>query len=287
MLKKLINHSREGIVKRERLTSEDKISKDTEFYMLGMKPNTSRIMVKFFYRKKYADVLWNLVQFQEDLQVTEKVKYISLEQIKENLKVPKSNSEKINSALLAKMFEAAVYGTCYPVALLENMVRRVKTDREIEINSVRVGVIKACLNRNYKKEVFGVALDKNNTNPAYLCGRLFAVLEKIQEAASGKEKLNRTIKDAYFASASSKPGIIFPKLLKLAQNHLSKLENPVYYNKLLGEIMDKLGGEFPETLLLQDQGRFIIGYYQQNQNFYVKSEKKNDETNIMEKEGEV
>ena len=36
--------------------------------------------------------------------------------------------------------------------------------------------------------------------------------------------------------------------------------------------MDKLNGEFPETLLLQDQGRFIIGYYQQYQSFFEKKE---------------
>ena len=117
-----------------------------------------------------------------------------------------------------------------------------------------------------------MALDKENCGQAYVCGRLFAVLEKLQRDASGT-KLNRTIKDAYFASAAAKPAMIFPKLIKLAQNHLNKVSSPSYYNILLGEIMDKLKGEFPETLLLQDQGRFIIGYYQQYQNFFEKKEK--------------
>ena len=35
-----------------------------------------------------------------------------------------------------------------------------------------------------------------------------------------------------------------------------------------------LQGEFPDTLLLADQGKFIIGYYQQRQRFF---EKKNTE----------
>lgn len=85
--------------------------------------------------------------------------------------------------------------------------------------------------------------------------------------------MNRTIKDAYFASASAKPAIVFPKLIKLAQNHLTKVKSPGFYNRLIGEIMDKLIGDFPETLLLQDQGRFIIGYYQQYQSFFEKNEK--------------
>ena len=174
-----------------------------------------------------------------------------------------------------------MYGTAYPVSLLEHVVRRVKTDSDMKIDDVRAGVIKACINRNLriagKEEEIKMALDKENCSPAYLCGRLFAVLEKLQQEASGNS-LNRTIKDAYFASAASRPVLVFPKLLRLAQNHLNKAKNPVYYNILIGEIMDKIQGEFPGTLLLADQGKFIIGYYQQYQNFFVKNPEKEAET---------
>ena len=119
-----------------------------------------------------------------------------------------------------------------------------------------------------------MALDKENTNQAYLCGRLFAVLQKIQENAAGGAKLNRTIKDSYFASAASKPALVFPKLLSLSQNHLKKLSEgkAVYFNRLVEEIIGNLSGEFPDTLLLTEQGKFMIGYYQQDQDFYKKAE---------------
>ena len=120
-----------------------------------------------------------------------------------------------------------------------------------------------------------MALDKENQNPAYLCGRLFAVLERLQQAASSTQ-LNRTIKDAYFASASAKPAIVFPKLMRLAQNHLAKTKSAVYYNILIGEILDKLDGEFPDWLTLTEQGKFIIGYYQQTQSFFAKQQDKNN-----------
>lgn len=116
-----------------------------------------------------------------------------------------------------------------------------------------------------------MALDKENRNSAYLCGRLFAVLEKLQQDASGNS-LNRTIKDAYFASAASKPATIFPKLLKLAQNHLKKSKNPVFYNRLIQEVVDQIDGGFPEILPLVEQGKFMIGYYQQYQSFFVKND---------------
>lgn len=42
--------------------------------------------------------------------------------------------------------------------------------------------------------------------------------------------------------------------------------------------MNQLEGEFPQTLSLDDQGRFIIGYYQMNQKLWTsKEETKEDE----------
>lgn len=284
MLREVLQSSRKGKITVERLQSLDIIDSDVDFYMLGLKPNSSRLSVKFIYCRRYADVLWNIARFQNDLQVTEELRPVSIGQIKRELISPKSSSEKINPALLTKLFEAVLYGTPYPVSLLNTVVQRVNIDSDKDINRIRAGIIKACLNRNYKKEEFGVALDKENYGQAYLCGRLFAVLEKLQQDAS-KNALNRTIKDAYFASASSKPAIVFPKLLRLAQNHLGKVEKPtvVFYSKLIGEIMDNIDGEFPETLLLQDQGRFVIGYYQQMQTLFTKN--KNTENEKTEENG--
>ena len=141
--------------------------------------------------------------------------------------------------------------------------------KNIKLNDARAGIIKACLNRKYNKEEITMAWNEENKNPAYLCGGLFAIYEKIQQDSSGGN-LNRTIKDAYFASACSRPASVFPKLDKLAQNHLRKLSegSVVYYSKLLGAVMDKLDGSFPATLSLDDQGRFIVGYYQMYQKLY-------------------
>ena len=273
MLKNLMSDARKGSLMKERLDSLDDIDPDVDFYMLGLKPNSSRLSVKFIFKKKYADVLWNIARFQQDLQIAKELRPVYISSIKKELISPKSSNEKVNPALLAALFESVIHGKRYPAALLETMVRRVKTDSGKEkLNAVRAGVIKACINRNYSKEELKVALDLENHGQAYLCGRLFAVLEKLQQDASGNT-LNRTIKDAYFASASSKPALVFPKLIKLAQNHLNKVKYPVYYNKLIGEIVGHLNGEFPETLFLTDQGKFIIGYYQQYQSFFEKTEK--------------
>lgn len=275
MLQSIMTDAAEGKVVTSRLTNTCNIDPDVDFYMVGIKPNASRLSVKFIYRKKFGDILWNIAQHQKDMRMSKKIESIALWQIKKELISPKSKNENVSPALISKLLESIMYGTKYPSSLLETNIRRIKTDAGQKLNSIRVGIIKAYINRKKriynKEEEFKLALDKENKNQAYLCGRLFAVLEKLQQDISNNS-LNRTIKDSYFASASSKPAIVFPKLLKLAQNHLNKSKSATYYNILIGEIIDGLNGEFPDTLLLEDQGRFIIGYYQEYQNFFIKKE---------------
>ena len=271
MIKDLLSRgSQLGITEREVEDKFNDIDENVDFYIAGLKPNSSRLSVKFILRKRYGDILMNIARFQGEIQVKEPLKVVPLYWIKGEMVSPKSSNEKVNPDLMTKLFEAVMYNNRFPVALLETQIRRVKTDKYI--NDTRAGLIKAYLNRNEKEEI-KLALDYENRNQAYLCGRLFAVLEWLQKRALGD--LNTTIKDKYFASAAAKPATVFPKLLTLAQAHIKKLDgerNKVYYNKLIGQIINEINDEFPITLSLVDQGKFIIAYYQQNQDFFVKKE---------------
>lgn len=120
-----------------------------------------------------------------------------------------------------------------------------------------------------------MGLNEESTNVPYTLGRLFAVLEHIQQEAN--PGINATIKDKYFNSAASTPAHIFPSLIDLAQKHLRKLKNDgirISLNKQLGSIMEKLGEEFPNRLTLPEQGSFYLGYYHQTQKRYEKKEEK-------------
>lgn len=248
---------------------------NVEFYVAGFTPNSSRISQKFIFHDKFGRIFENVLKHQQDISFTEGQRQVSIERIKRELISPKSSKETVPPPLTAALFEAILKGTRYPDELLSTVITRVKTDSDeennhfIKLNDTRAGLIKGCINRKHNKEEIKMSLDLENKNQAYLCGRLFAVLEKIQQDASGGG-LNRTIKDSYFASACSKPSTVFPKLYKLSQNHIKKLSSPVFYNKLCGEILDGLDGKFPSTLSLDDQGRFIVGYAQQNKALYTK-----------------
>ncbi len=259
------------------------IDENVTFYVAGLAPNSSRIAQKFIYRDKYGKIFENAARHQLDMKIDGGERQISIGRMLYEMRSPKSRNETTPPPVIAAIFTAILNGTRYPDTLLETIVRRVKVDKSI--NCERAGIIKACINRNLRlneKEEIEVSLDKTNTNEAYLCGRLFAVLERIQTNALGN--LNRTIKDSYFASACSTPSLVFPKLISLAQNHLKKVKSQkealyIKYNKLIGEIIDMLGTEFPSTLSLQEQGRFMIGYYQQVQDFYKKNGKQENANN--------
>jgi len=164
----------------------------------------------------------------------------------------------------------------YPVTLLQAAVRRNRAEQYVPYP--RAALIKACLNRalrfnnqNNEKEIT-MYLDPDNMNIGYRLGRLFAVLEKIQiEANPG---LNATIRDRFFSAASSTPVTIFATLIRLSNHHLTKLEknSPGLFKirkQMLGDIICPIK-DFPAHLTLENQGRFALGYYHQNQDLWTK-----------------
>lgn len=252
------------------------VDNGVDFFVAGFTPNSSRICQKFMVRNKFGKIIDNVKQHQQDMVICDSNGEIPLWRINKELVSPNS-ATAISPALQSDMFQAILNGTNYPYTLLETVVRRVCTDSDtedngfIKINAVRAGLIKAFINRkariNGDKEEITMTLNPENTNPAYLCGRLFAVLEKIQLEAADV-KLNRTIKDVYFSSASSRPALIMPRLIDLSNYHIRNAEknnksNADKYLAIMKEIIDKLDGEFPSNLSLVDKGKFQIGYYQQ------------------------
>jgi CRISPR-associated protein Csd1 len=149
---------------------------------------------------------------------------------------------------------------------------------------MRAALLKACLNRFHRtypsteKEIT-VSLDPENRNAGYRLGRLFAVLEKIQEEAN--PGINATIRERFYGAASASPVAVFPQLLKLKNHHLAKLDNAgrkVNLERLLGEVFEGLAA-FPAHLAMDDQARFAIGYYHQRQALFTKTDKPNPTPN--------
>ena len=167
-------------------------------------------------------------------------------------------------------------GTPYPATLLSSAILRIKAEHEVTYP--RAKLIKAFINHNLKNErKLTVSLDKENTNVGHRLGRLFAVLEKIQEEAN--PGLNATIRDKFYASASSTPSAVYGNLMRLKNHHLGKLAQgrAIYFEKLLGEVVSEVPA-FPAHLSLDEQGQFAIGYYHQRQDFFTAKRDKADDS---------
>lgn len=244
----------------------------TRFYVLGLAPNAARIAVRFWHVKTVGELASNIRRHFDDLRIVhaphepEALSLFRLLVATATL----GKAENIPPNLSGDMMRSVIEGLPYPQTLLAGAIRRIRAEQEITYP--RAALIKACINRYSGKEELKVSLDENNMNTAYQLGRLFAVLERIQERAS--PGINATIRDRYYGAASSTPVTVFSTLFKLKNHHLAKLDNKgevVNYEKLLGQIIDGIDS-FPTYLNLSDQGRFAIGYYHQRQAFFTKSE---------------
>ena len=125
-------------------------------------------------------------------------------------------------------------------------------------------------------EVAQVKLNEATTYAPYVLGRLFAVLEGLQEAAN--PGINTTIRDRYFNSACCTPAVVFPTLIRLSQAHLKKLDIglAVHFQRQLQSLMGMMDESYPARLNLTDQGIFQLGYYHQTQARYQKKEDKSN-----------
>ena len=249
---------------------------NTDFYVLGVKANSSRLAVKIFEKNSFGNFVKNISRHIVDMRFEQSDKQMPVWQIASELKSPHSDDE--NPEIAAKLLVSVLKGTPYPSFMLDAAVKRCRTDHDIpakkfySVSRRRARIIRACLLRSsiINQGEYSM-LNENSTDTAYNLGRLFAVLEKTQTDALGD--INSTIKDKFFSSACATPYLVFPRLLKLTQSHLAKLDdgNRIYKDRLIQTILSAVDGEFPKALNTVKQGMFILGYYQQKEKLYEKS----------------
>lgn len=253
-------------------------NKDDKFFILGLAPNAARIAVIYWNEIPLREFAKVISQHFEDMAIIdtrkEKKPYIGLHSILGSVTLGGKSSDatpNLPDAVVKSIFQ----GLPYPASLFQSCIRRIRAEQSINI--VRAAIIKAYLNRlNNNNKKIDIMLDKENQNEGYLCGRLFAVLEKIQEDANGIH----TIRERYMNSASTTPAMVFATILNLSTHHLEKLNNgaQIFYEKLKQEIISKLNANgFPAHLDLQNQGRFFVGYYHQRQDLFMSKENKETE----------
>ena len=260
-------------------SGELRTDSDDKFYILGLAPNSARLAVTYWADIPLKEFAATICKHFDDMEVVDnrpdKKPYMSLRSILSAVTLGGKVADatpNLPDAIVKSIFQ----GVPYPQTLFASCIRRIRAESgdkdKNAIHITRAAIIKAYLNRmNDNQTRINVMLDKDNTNQGYLCGRLFAVLDKIQEEANNQH----SIRERYMNAASSTPAAVFSTILNLSNHHEENLKSEgrkIYFEKLKQEIFSKIDAEgFRAQLDLQDQGRFFIGYYHQRQDFFTKS----------------
>jgi CRISPR-associated protein Csd1 len=177
----------------------------------------------------------------------------------------------------SKLIDVALKGGKLPLDMLARVVRR--TLIEHDIPHARAALMKLILTTQLathshnpmitmKELNLDPSFENENDTMAYHCGRLLAHLEGIQKAALGD--INTTLIDRYYGAAANTPGKVFGELVKDAQAHLRKLRvtkpgtHEALQQRMEGIMVKFYSAEhFPNTLTMQQQSIFALGYYHQ------------------------
>ena len=259
---------------------------ENSFCILGLAPNSARLSVRFFVKDSFGAFASRISAHHQRMEIV-RPKYDPWETIplyamlRETVN-PNASSKDASPQMAGDVLRAILSGGLYPATLYQQVQLRIRAEHAITRG--KAAIIKAYLLRNTPEgerkaiisEVAQVKLNEETRYAPYVLGRMFAVLEGIQEAAN--PGINTTIRDRYFNSACCTPAVVFPVLVRLAQAHLKKLDGglSVHMNRQLQSLMGMLDEAYPGRLSLNDQGIFQLGYYHQRQKRYEKKEDRNN-----------
>lgn len=266
----------------EEITVNDIVlDKNKQFYILGLSPNAARLSVRFFYQNEFGEILKNFSEHYDRMEIVkpkwDNRQYLSVNAMIQETVNQNSKEKKPKANMVGVLMQSILSNGRYPESLYSNILLRIRCEQG-KVTRGRAAVIKAYLmkNKNILKEDDFVSLNEKTTDVGYVLGRIFAILEGIQESAN--PEINATIRDRYYNSASTTPSLVFPILIRLKNSHIRKLDGKkeaakVYYEKNLTDLMSKIN-EFPARLSLEQQGSFALGYYHQVQKRFEKKEDK-------------
>lgn len=251
------------------------------YYAMSLSGNGARIVVRDWLESTVPEVEQNIADWFTDLAIAEP----GGSGVKHDFKfgallygMVRAELSEMSPVLPTQLLHGALRGRSVPLphAALAAAVRRQQLDQENKLNPARLALIKACLlrspnsqtnNSQTKDKAMTECLNPESRDPSYLCGRLFAVFDRLQYLAQGG--VNAGVVERYYASASVTPALVMGRLFRNAQFHLAKTEGGVAtnVNKDFETIASALGNQFPAALDLEGQGRFALGYYHQKADY--------------------
>ena len=288
-VKRLIDSVASG---KNKLASQTKAN---QFYSCTLSGAAARIAIRDWIEISLDDYRQNIAKWFREIGIRAygEIRYTPLYALAKaghNI----SENDPTNSRVATQLWNAALKGSSPPLWILSSVLKRIRFVEKTKdgqtkesITLERAALIRFILNRNNKNGGYMIKEqnDPDDISKAIVCGKIFAVMEGIQRAAQGKD-LNAGIRERFFSFASTTPAPAFGRLMKLTQNHISKLkhEKPglaVVLDRQLQELCSLLNG-FPAIFSLEEQGQFALGYYHQKQQDYDNAKNNKELQPILE-----
>ena len=239
------------------------------FYSCTLSSAAARIAVRDWTAISLDEYKRNIADWFRDIEIQDgkgTTLYSPLRFLVNATQRDKKPGEKQKSDLNSKarigslLWNAAIKGRKYklPTEVLQYVLNRIFIGDKF--SSERAALLKLIINRNTKNEMKST-LDEANRSVAYLCGRLFAVIESMQWKAIGN--VNSGVKERYFAAAASQPAYILGGILLTKNVPIYQKKIGGYLAKELNEIAGLLSesGSLPQRFTVIEQGEFALGYY--------------------------
>lgn len=280
---------------------------NNHYYALTLSGASGRVMVRNWMEGQFPDLVKNINLWFEQLSIVgylsnQPSKLTGFERVLTSVLPPKKPKQKYEDwikplgSLQRSLYQSAITERKLPADFVSRVLPLLRTfwvdldnsiqDKEQSMGANlalayrRLGLLKAYHIRNKGDRHMATHLNPEHPEPAYQCGRLLAILARLQRKALGDVVAG--VVQRYYSAASQTPALTLGRLMSNAKNHLSKLDGKSQerYENQLAEVMAQIDSSIPKTLDLEKQSLFALGYYQQIAQLNA------DEDNTNEPQGE-
>ena len=276
------------------------LDQGVRMHLLGLAPNAARLSVRFYWEDSFGTLAAHYADYLRDIaldpaperpmfSIRSAVLRTAPAEIRNG--ALKYDGDRVSPLLAGELARAILTGARFPRSLLGLLILRIRSDHVLD--RVRIALIKGLILRDMRldkrlplrpdgtpMEDYLMRPDPDDPNPARRLGRLFALIERAQLAALG-DGINATVKDKFLSAAAATPGRVFPGLLMNAENHhLKRLRNGhsdadwirdatharavgAGLNRDIGTLWAGLQDAAPAQHSSEEQGLFLVGYYQE------------------------
>lgn len=242
----------------------------SHYYSLVLSGNSGRVMLRAWEETNFERLLENIADWFDDFSIVHR-NGGKLAPRPKFMAVVGSTERELSDVpppLIVNLWHSATLGRNIPDNAFSKTLLRVKNAilSDDPIQHASVGLLKAYHLRNRKDKCMEPYLNKEHPEPAYHCGRLLAILSRLQYRALGD--VGAGVVQRYYGAVSQTPDQHIGRLIANAQNHLNKLDpGKAYgYEQQIAEILRAMTikeDRFPSKLTLKEQSLFALGYYQQ------------------------